>query len=352
VDLKFILKVYAVKQVIPFFDVNFSPLWRSCMNDEIKVLTEKAEENFKIIERIRDEFQKVIVGQEKLFQRMISAIITGGHILLEGVPGLAKTLAIKTLAQILNLEFKRIQFTPDMLPADIRGTMIYRQSNGNFEVKKGPIFANFILADEINRAPSKVQSALLESMQERTATIGDTTYPLPEPFFVMATQNPIEQEGTYPLPEAQLDRFYMKVLIDYPSPKEEKRIIHRMSGLVYPLPRQVATREDILDLQRFVDEIYIDEKIYDYIVNIVHATRNYEKNLVRFGASPRASINFVKASKVEAFFDKRGFVIPEDVKAVSYDILRHRIIMTFEAEAENITPENIIEDILNKVEIP
>ncbi|MEJ5285538.1 MAG: AAA family ATPase [Brevinematia bacterium] len=322
------------------------------MNDEIRVLTEKAEEKIKVIEKIKSEFEKVIVGQERLFSRMMSAILSGGHILLEGVPGLAKTLAIRTMAQILNLEFKRIQFTPDMLPADIRGTLIYRQSDGNFEVKKGPIFANFILADEINRAPSKVQSALLESMQEKTVTIGDTTYPLPEPFFVMATQNPIEQEGTYPLPEAQTDRFYMKVLIDYPSPKEEKRIIHRMSGLTYPLPRQVATKEDILDLQRFVEEIYIDEKIYDYIVNLVYATRTYEKGLVRYGASPRASINFVKAAKVEAFFDGRGYVIPEDVKAVAYDILRHRIIISFEAEAEEITPEKIIEDILNKIEIP
>ncbi|MCX7820234.1 MAG: MoxR family ATPase [Brevinematales bacterium] len=322
------------------------------MNDEIRLLTEKAEEKIKVIEKIKNEFEKVIVGQEKLFKRMMSAILSGGHILLEGVPGLAKTLAIRTMAQILNLEFKRIQFTPDMLPADIRGTLIYRQSDGNFEVKKGPIFANFILADEINRAPSKVQSALLESMQEKTVTIGDTTYPLPEPFFVMATQNPIEQEGTYPLPEAQTDRFYMKILIDYPSPKEEKRIIHRMSGLTYPLPRQVATKEDILELQRFVEEIYIDEKIYDYIVNLVYATRTYEKGLVRYGASPRASINFVKAAKVEAFFDGRGYVIPEDVKSVAYDILRHRIILSFEAEAEEITPEKVIEDILNKVEIP
>ncbi len=322
------------------------------MDQEIRELTERAEENIKIVEKIKDEFQKVMVGQENLFRKMMSAILTGGHLLLEGVPGLAKTLAIKTLSQILNLEFKRIQFTPDMLPADIRGTLIYRQSDGQFEVKKGPIFANFILADEINRAPSKVQSALLESMQEKTVTIGDTTHPLPEPFFVMATQNPIEQEGTYPLPEAQTDRFYMKVLIDYPSPKEEKRIIHRMSGLTYPLPRQVATREEILNLQRFVDEIYIDEKIYEYIVNIVFATRNYEKNLVRYGASPRASINFVKAAKVEAFFDGRGYVIPEDVKAVAYDILRHRIILSFEAEAEEVTTEKIIEDVLNKVEIP
>jgi len=322
------------------------------MDAEIKELTERAEENIKIIEKIKAEFQKVIVGQEKLFQRMMSAVLSGGHLLLEGVPGLAKTLAIRTLAQTIDLEFKRIQFTPDMLPADIRGTMIYKQSDGNFEVKKGPIFSNFILADEINRAPSKVQSALLEAMQEKTVTLGDTTYPLPEPFFVMATQNPIEQEGTYPLPEAQTDRFYMKILLDYPTPKEEKRIINKMSGLTYPLPKQVAKKEEILDLQRFVEEIYIDEKVSEYIVNIVHATRNYEKNLVRYGASPRASINFVRAAKVEAFFDGRGYVIPEDVKAVAYDILRHRIILSFEAEAEEVTPEKIIDDILNKVEIP
>jgi MoxR-like ATPase len=322
------------------------------MDEEIKKLTEEAAEHVKIIDRIKKEFEKVIVGQENLLSRMLSSLISGGHILLEGVPGLAKTLAIKTLSQILKLEFKRIQFTPDMLPADIRGTLIFNQANGTFEAKKGPVFANFILADEINRAPSKVQSALLESMQERTVTLGDTTYPLPEPFFVMATQNPIEQEGTYPLPEAQTDRFYMKVFVDYPTTKEEKRIIHRMSGMTYPEPSAVASKKEILDLQKFVEKIYVDEKIFDYVVNIVAATRNYEKGHVKYGASPRASINFIKAARAEAFFDGRGYVIPEDIKAVAYDILRHRIILSFEAEAEGITTEKVIENVLNTVEIP
>jgi len=322
------------------------------MDEEIRRLTEEAEKQIKIIEKIKSEFEKVIVGQEVLFNRMVSALLSAGHILLEGVPGLAKTLSIKTLATILGMDFKRIQFTPDMLPADIRGTLIYNQNTGSFEVKKGPIFTNFILADEINRAPSKVQSALLESMQERTATIGDHTYNIPEPFFVMATQNPIEQEGTYPLPEAQTDRFYMKVLIDYPSESEEKRVIHRMSGLSYPEPKPVTDREEILNLQHFVEKIYVDEKIYDYIVRIVSATRKDESGHIRYGASPRASINFVKAARAEAFFDGRGFVIPEDVKAVAPDILRHRLILSFEAEAEGVTADMVIERILNTVEIP
>ena len=322
------------------------------MDEEIKKLTEEAAGKTAVVGKIREEFQKVIVGQDNLLNKMLSALLSGGHLLLEGVPGLAKTLAIKTLAQVLDLEFKRIQFTPDMLPADIRGTLIYNQNTGNFEVKHGPIFTNFVLADEINRAPSKVQSALLESMQERTATIGEKTYSLPEPFFVMATQNPIEQEGTYPLPEAQTDRFYMKVVVNYPSPKEEKRIIHRMSGMTYPEPKKAASREEILDLQKFVEKIYVDEKIYDYVVNLVFATRNYEKGHVKYGASPRASINFIKAARAEAFFDGRGYVIPEDIKAVAYDILRHRIILSFEAEAEGITTENVVENILNTVEIP
>lgn len=322
------------------------------MDEDIKKLTEEASGKVAVIGKIREEFQKVIVGQDNLLNKMLSALMSGGHLLLEGVPGLAKTLAIKTLAQVLDLEFKRIQFTPDMLPADIRGTLIYNQNTGNFEVKHGPIFTNFVLADEINRAPSKVQSALLESMQERTATIGEKTYELPEPFFVMATQNPIEQEGTYPLPEAQTDRFYMKVVVNYPSQKEEKRIIHRMSGMTYPEPKKGASKQDILDLQKFVEKIYVDEKIYDYVVNLVFATRNYEKGHVKYGASPRASINFIKAARAEAFFDGRGYVIPEDIKGVAYDILRHRIILSFEAEAEGVTTENVVENILNTVEIP
>ncbi len=322
------------------------------MDEEIKRLTEESEQYVAVIEKIKAEFQKVIVGQDKLLSRMLSCLLSAGHLLVEGVPGLAKTLAIKTLSQILDLEFKRIQFTPDMLPADIRGTLIYNQHKGSFEIKKGPIFANFILADEINRAPSKVQSALLESMQEKTATIGDETYDMPDPFFVMATQNPIEQEGTYPLPEAQTDRFFMKVLINYPSESEEKRIINRMSGLTYPEPKKAASKQDILKLQKFAERIYVDEKISDYVVRIVNATRNYEKGHVKYGASPRASINFIRAGRAEAIFDRRGYVIPEDIKASAYDILRHRLILSFEAEAEGITAENVIENILNTVEIP
>ena len=327
------------------------------MDEALNKLTEEAVEKAKTIEKIKTEYEKVIVGQDELFKKMMSAVISGGHLLVEGVPGLAKTLAISTLSQILDLNYNRIQFTPDMLPADIRGTLIYNQHSGNFEIKKGPVFSNFILADEINRAPAKVQSALLESMQEKTVTIGDKTYELTKPFFVMATQNPIEQEGTYPLPEAQTDRFYMKIKIDYPTREEEKRIIRRMSGMATPSAKKAASMKEILELQDFVEKIYFDDKISEYVVNIVYATRNPEqyglsKGYLRYGASPRASINFIRAAKAEAFFDQRGYVIPEDVKAVAYDILRHRIIVSFEAEAEGITPENIIEQVLNKVEIP
>jgi MoxR-like ATPase len=342
--------------IIRLFDFQFQACYNfnkgKPMDAEIKRLTEEAAEKIKIVEKIKTEFQKVIVGQENLLNRMMSCVVSGGHLLLEGVPGLAKTLAIKTLAQILGMDFKRIQFTPDMLPADIRGTLIYNQNKGTFDVKHGPIFSHFVLADEINRAPSKVQSALLESMQEKTATIGEQTYTLPDPFFVMATQNPIEQEGTYPLPEAQTDRFFMKILLSYPSVLEEKRIIHRMSGLTYPEPKKCASASEIIDLQKFIEKIYVDEKIFDYIVAIVHATREQEKGLVKYGASPRASINFVRAARAEAAFDGRGYVIPEDIKAVAYDILRHRIILSFEAEAEGITEENLIEKVLNTVEIP
>lgn len=327
------------------------------MDDAITQITEEVLEKSQVITQIKEEFEKVIVGQDNLFNKMMSAVLSAGHILLEGVPGLAKTLSIHTLSQIMDVDFQRIQFTPDMLPADIRGTLIYNQGKGGFDVKKGPVFTNFILADEINRAPAKVQSALLESMQERTVTIGDTTYELPQPFFVMATQNPIEQEGTYPLPEAQMDRFFMKILITYPTQKEEKRIINRMSGLTYPEPKPVVSGTQIMELQKTVGKIYQDEKISDYVVNIVYATRNPEqfgisRGYLKWGASPRASINFIKAARAEAFFDGRGYVIPEDVKAVAYDILRHRIILSFEAEAEGVTPENIIEQILNNVEIP
>ncbi|OHD54305.1 MAG: ATPase [Spirochaetes bacterium GWF1_51_8] len=327
------------------------------MDDFIEKLNTESTEKAKIIRKIKDEFSKVIVGQTFLFNRMMSAIMSDGHLLLEGVPGLAKTLAISTLSQILDLGFQRIQFTPDMLPADIRGTLIYNQGKGQFDVKKGPVFTNFILADEINRAPAKVQSALLEAMQEHTVTLGDTTHPLPKPFFVMATQNPIEQEGTYALPEAQMDRFYMKVKVDYPQRYEEKEIIRRMGGMSVPKAEKAAGIDDILELREFAEKIYADDKIMDYVVSIVYASRNpkefkMSEGFIKYGASPRASIAFIRAAKVEAFFDGRGYVIPEDVKAVAYDVLRHRVILSFEAEAEGLTPENMIEQILNNVEIP
>jgi len=327
------------------------------MDKEIAQITELAQEKAKVVESIRSEFEKVIVGQDELFKKMIAGVMSGGHLLVEGVPGLAKTLAVSTLAKILGVEFQRIQFTPDMLPADIRGTLIYNQAQGKFNVKKGPVFTNFVLADEINRAPAKVQAALLEAMQEKTVTIGETTYELPKPFFVMATQNPIEQEGTYPLPEAQTDRFFMKVKVDYPKRAEEKRIINRMSGFTVPEPKTVASAEMLLDLQGFAEKIYVDDKITDYVVDLVFATRNpaqagLNEAYIKCGASPRASIAFIRAARAEAFFDGRGYVIPEDVKAVAYDILRHRLALSFEAEAEGLTPEAVITDILNRVEIP
>ncbi|NPV38950.1 MoxR-like ATPase in aerotolerance operon [Brevinematales bacterium NS] len=322
------------------------------MDEEIKALTEEIVDHAPTLQKIVTEFEKVIVGQEHLLKRMISALLTGGHLLVEGAPGLAKTLSISTLARLFDMDFKRIQFTPDLLPADIRGTMIYNVQTGQFDVKKGPIFTNFVLADEINRAPAKVQSALLEAMQERTVTLGETTYDLPSPFFVMATQNPIEHEGTYPLPEAQIDRFYMKILVSYPSPKEEKRILHRMTGTIEPSVKKVASKSDIQKMQKLVSRIYVDEKIYDYVVNLVQATRNTHKDYIRYGASPRAAIAWVKAAKVEALMDERGYVIPEDVKHTAHDILRHRLILNFEAEAEGITPDQVIDTLLQEVEIP
>lgn len=327
------------------------------MNDKISELNRLAAEKMEIISRIRAEYEKVMVGQEKLFLRMVSALLSGGHILLEGVPGLAKTLAISTLSHTLGLDFQRIQFTPDMLPADIRGTMIYNQHKAEFEVKKGPVFTNFILADEINRAPAKVQSALLDVMQERSVTLGDQTWDLPRPFLVMATQNPIEQEGTYPLPEAQVDRFYMKVRVDYPDKDEEKSIIRRMGGTSIPQTTPVVKPQEILKLQDFMEEIYVDDKIVDYIVDLVHATRHSQDyqlpaDYIRYGASPRASLSFIRAARVEAFLDGRGYVIPEDVKEIAPDVLRHRLGLSFEAEAENMTPDSIIVHLLNHVEIP
>ena len=302
---------------------------------------------------------QTIVGQKHLIEALLISLLSNGHVLLEGVPGLAKTLAIKTLAQIIDAKYSRIQFTPDLLPADVVGTMIYSMQKEQFQVKKGPIFSNFILADEINRAPAKVQSALLESMQERQVTIGDNTFILDEPFLVMATQNPIEQEGTYPLPEAQVDRFLMKVIISYPTKEEEKIIIRQNLSSEQKQITPLLRPEDISEAQKVVEQIYIDEKIEQYIVDIVFATRYPAKsglkdlvNIISFGASPRASISLAKASKAYAFLHGRGYVIPEDVRAVCHDILRHRIGLTYEAEANNITTDDIITSILDKVEVP
>lgn len=302
---------------------------------------------------------QTIVGQKHLVESLLIALLSNGHVLLEGVPGLAKTLAIKTLAQIIDAKYSRIQFTPDLLPADVLGTMVYSVKNETFQVKKGPVFANFVLADEINRAPAKVQSALLEAMQERQVTIGDKTFPLDEPFLVMATQNPIEQEGTYPLPEAQVDRFLLKVVIGYPSREEEKQIIRQniTNGKKYIQP--LLKPEEIIEAQKVVEKIYIDEKIERYIVDIVFATRfpsdyglNDLANIIAFGASPRASISLARAARSYAFLRQRGYVIPEDVRAVCHDVLRHRIGLTYEAEANNITADEIISEILDKVEVP
>lgn len=302
---------------------------------------------------------QTIVGQKHLIESLLISLLSNGHVLLEGVPGLAKTLAIKTLAQIIDAKYSRIQFTPDLLPADVIGTMIYSMQKEQFQVKKGPIFSNFILADEINRAPAKVQSALLEAMQERQVTIGDNTFVLDEPFLVMATQNPIEQEGTYPLPEAQVDRFLMKVIISYPTKEEEKIIIRQNLSSEQKQITPLLRPEDISEAQKVVEQIYIDEKIEQYIVDIVFATRYPAKsglkdlvNIISFGASPRASISLAKASKAYAFLHGRGYVIPEDVRAVCHDILRHRIGLTYEAEANNITTDDIITSILDKVEVP
>jgi MoxR-like ATPase len=302
---------------------------------------------------------KVIVGQKHMSERLLVALLSNGHILLEGVPGLAKTLAISTLAKTIDARFSRLQFTPDLLPADIIGTQIYSPKNENFSIKKGPIFANFILADEINRAPAKVQSALLEAMQERQVTIGGESFDLDKPFLVMATQNPVEQEGTYPLPEAQVDRFMLKVIIDYPKKDEEKMIIRHNLAKNFPTPNSVLKTDAIIRARDLVKEVYMDEKIEQYIVDIVFATRNPEKyglakfkNMISFGASPRASINLAISSKAYAFINRRGYVIPEDIRALCYDVLRHRIGLSYQAEAENITSEDIITEILNAVEIP
>ena len=325
----------------------------------IKELNDRIRQESAFVDIITMEMNKVIVGQKQLVENLLIGLLANGHILLEGVPGLAKTLAINTLASIVDAKFSRIQFTPDLLPADLIGTLIYSQKTEEFQVKKGPVFANFILADEINRSPAKVQSALLEAMQERQVTIGSATYKLPEPFLVMATQNPIEQEGTYPLPEAQVDRFMLKVVVTYPKKEEEKLIIRMNNSGVFPTASRVLKPEDIVKAREVVREVYMDEKIERYIVDIVYATRTpkeYKLNklvdLISYGASPRASISLAMASKAYAFIKRRGYVIPEDVRAVCYEVLRHRIGLTYEAEAENITSEEIVTDIINAVEVP
>lgn len=326
---------------------------------DIKEINEMIEKESAFVDLITMEMEKVIIGQNHMVERLLIGLLSKGHILLEGVPGLAKTLAINTLASTINAGFSRIQFTPDLLPADLIGTMIYNQKAASFEVRKGPIFSNFILADEINRAPAKVQSSLLEAMQEKQVTIGENTFKLEEPFLVMATQNPVEQEGTYPLPEAQVDRFMLKVVITYPNKEEEKKIIRQNVMSEFPTAKAVLKPEDILKAREAVRMVYMDEKIENYIVDIVFATRNPEKygldrmkDLISFGGSPRASIALAKAAKAYAFIKRRGYVIPEDVRAICNDVLRHRIGLTYEAEAENITSEEIIAEILNKVEVP
>ncbi len=328
-------------------------------NVNIKEINDKIQKESSFVDLINIEMRKVIIGQQHLIDGLLIGLLSDGHILLEGVPGLAKTLAINTLASIIDADFSRIQFTPDLLPADLLGTMIYSQKKEEFQVKQGPIFANFILADEINRSPAKVQSALLEAMQEKQVTIGSTSFKLPKPFLVMATQNPLEQEGTYPLPEAQTDRFLLKVVLDYPKKEEEALIIKENLGQTFPTSNSILKPEDIMKARDVVKEVYMDEKIENYILDIVFATRYPERykldkytNLINYGGSPRASISLAKAAKAYAFIKSRGYVIPEDVRAVCYDVLRHRIGLTYEAEAENITAEDIITGILDSVEVP
>jgi MoxR-like ATPase len=329
------------------------------MVTDIQEINKKIEKESAFVDAILLEMGKVIVGQKEMVERLLVGLLANGHILLEGVPGLAKTLAVHSLASTFQAKFQRIQFTPDLLPADLIGTMIYNHRDGSFQTRKGPIFANFILADEINRSPAKVQSALLESMQERQVTIGEESFRLPDPFLVLATQNPIEQEGTYPLPEAQIDRFMLKVKIDYPSKEEELEILRQNVGGAPDLPNRVASPDDITRAREVVQEIYMDEKIERYILDIVFATREpakYDlpdhKQLINYGASPRASINLALGAKAFAFIKRRGYVIPEDVRAICMDVLRHRVALTYEAEAEEVTPEQLVLDILNKIEVP
>ncbi len=328
------------------------------MHQDVQVIQDRVQREAAVVEQLLGEVRKVIVGQRYLLERMVIGLLARGHLLLEGVPGLAKTLAVRTLAASVRGSFQRIQFTPDLLPADLTGTLVYNQKDGTFVPRKGPLFAHFVLADEVNRAPAKVQSALLEAMQERQITLGDTTFPLPTPFLVLATQNPIEQEGTYPLPEAQVDRFMLKLRVDYPSAEEEREILDRMSGATEPA---VSSTVALTDLDRARDamySIYVDDRIKDYAVRLVHATRRPKdfkldlEGLIQYGASPRASLYLVAAARGHAFLRGRGFVTPEDVKAIGHDVMRHRIILSFEAEAESITPDEVVQRVFDGVEVP
>jgi MoxR-like ATPase len=326
---------------------------------DVRVINEMVQQQSAFVDNLTAEVGKVIVGQKAMVERILIGLLTGGHVLLEGVPGLAKTLTVKTLADSLSMRFQRIQFTPDLLPADIVGTVIYNQSRSEFVSKKGPIFANLVLADEINRAPAKVQSALLEAMQERQVTVGDETHRLPDPFLVMATQNPIEQEGTYALPEAQLDRFMLMVKVGYPTKEDERTIMDRMTSGLSVQATAVTTPQQIADARKVINQIYIDEKIRDYIVNIVHATRDPKAyglpqlaNYIQYGASPRASIYLNLAARAHAFIRRRGYVTPEDIKAIGVDVLRHRVVLNYEAEAEDMTSEQVVRKLFEQIEVP
>jgi MoxR-like ATPase len=328
------------------------------MHEEVQAIQERVQRESQVVEQLLSEVRKVIVGQRYLLERMVIGLLARGHLLLEGVPGLAKTLAVRTFAAAVRGSFQRIQFTPDLLPADLTGTLIYNQKEGTFVPRKGPLFANFVLADEVNRAPAKVQSALLEAMQERQVTLGDTTYPLPTPFLVLATQNPIEQEGTYPLPEAQVDRFMLKLKVDYPTPEEERQILDRMSGESEPTASPVVTVADLDRARDAMYSIYVDDRIKDYAVRLVQATRRPRdfkvelEGLVQYGASPRASLYLVAAARGHAFLRGRGFVTPEDVKAIGHDVLRHRLILSFEAEAESVTSDELVQRVFDAIEVP
>ncbi len=329
------------------------------MKMSVEEISRKVQSEFPIVNQVVEEVNKVMVGQRNMIEKLIIGILTDGHILVEGVPGLAKTTAINTLAKVLQADFRRIQFTPDLLPADLTGTQIYSPKDGTFSVKKGPIFANIILADEINRAPAKVQSALLEAMQEKQVTIGETTFKLPQPFLVMATQNPVEQEGTYPLPEAQVDRFMLKVKVSYPNKDEEIRIMKRVAMPSDANINKIISPQKILELRQVVEQIFFDEKLYDYVANLVFATRNPEtfglkeiKHLIEYGASPRASIYLVKAAKAHAFLQGRGYVTPQDIKTIGADVFRHRVTVSYEAEAQNITSDDLILKIFDKIDVP